>query len=116
MSAALKRGRDNELKVLASSGKVFADLGLPHSEEDMLKVEIAQAIVVTLRRKGLTQAAAGHIIGVDQAKVSALVRGRLRGFSIERLVGFLRALGRDVDVKISKEHAGQGKIRVQRAA
>jgi len=100
-----------------SSGNVFADLGLPHSPEDMLKVEIARVITATVKKKGLTQAEIGRIIGVDQAKVSALARGRLGGFSIERLVLFLVKLGRDVTFSISREHAGrEGRVRVKAEA
>ena len=107
--------RDDE--VIKSSGNVFADLGLPSSPEYMLKVDIACAIAGTIQKRNLTQAAAGEIIGVDQAKVSALLRGRLTGFSIERLVMFLVKLGRDVDITISKEHANrEGKVRVKAAA
>ena len=112
---AKKHDQDNE--VVRSSGNVFADLGLPTSPEDMLKVNIAIAIAGTIQKRNLTQAAAGEIIGVDQAKVSALLRGRLTGFSIERLVMFLVKLGRDVDITISKEHANrEGKVRVKAAA
>ena len=107
--------RDDE--VIKSSGNVFADLGLPSSPEYMLKAEIVRAIAGTINKRKLTQAAAGEIIGVDQAKVSALLRGRLTGFSIERLVMFLVKLGRDVEITISREHANrEGKVRVKAAA
>ena len=113
MSKATRR--DDE--VVKSSGNVFADLGLSSSPEYMLKVDIACDIAGTIQKRNLTQAAAGEIIGVDQAKVSALLRGRLTGFSIERLVMFLVKLGRDVDITISKEHANrEGKVRVKAAA
>jgi predicted XRE-type DNA-binding protein len=100
-------------EVTDSTGNVFADLGLPASEEDMLKVHIAYAITVTLRKRGLTQKEAAEIIGTDQAKISALLKGRLKGFGVERLIHYLVRLGRDVDVKISKSHGDRiGKIRV----
>ena len=113
----MRKANDRDEVVIKSSGNVFADLGLPSSPEDMLKVEIACAIAGTINKRNLTQAAAGEIIGVDQAKVSALLRGRLTGFSIERLVMFLLKLGRDVDITISREHANrEGKVRVKAAA
>ncbi len=106
-----------DIDVIKSSGNVFADLGLPSAPEDMLKVNIAFAIASTLSKRNLTQAAAGEIIGVDQAKVSALLRGKLTGFSVERLVTFLLKLGRDVDITISRQHANrEGKVRVKAAA
>lgn len=50
----------------------------------------------------------------DQPKVSALVRGRLAGFSLDRLVRFLVLLGRDVEivVKPRTRAAGQGRVLV----
>jgi hypothetical protein len=38
------------------------------------------------------------VLGIDQPKVSALLRGALRGFSVERLTRFLNALGQDVEI------------------
>jgi predicted XRE-type DNA-binding protein len=113
----MAKRNDDDLVVHESAGNVFADLGLPHDREAMLKVEIAHAISTTIRKKGLTQAAAGEIIGVDQAKVSALLRGRLTGFSVERLLVFLIKLGRDVDIMISRAHKNrEGTVRVKAAA
>jgi len=87
--------------------------GLPATEEDMLKVEIARAISNTLSKRGLTQSQAAEIIGVDQAKISALVRGRLKGFSVDRLIRFLVLLGKDVDIRISGRNRNQpGRIKV----
>lgn len=100
-----------------STGNVFSDLDLPHTQEDMLKVAIACAITATVRKRKLTQTAAGEIIGIDQAKISALLRGRLAGFSVERLILFLSKLGRDVEITISREHKGrEGQVRVKAAA
>jgi predicted XRE-type DNA-binding protein len=113
----MAKRKNIDVAVRESSGNVFADLDLPHSPEDMLKIEIAHAISTTIRNRDLTQAAAGKIIGVDQAKVSALLRGRLTGFSIERLVLFLTELGRDVEIKISRSHSDRkGAVRVRFAA
>jgi len=110
----MRKQFDTDEKVIESSGNVFADLGLPCAPEDMLKVNIAHAIASTINKRKLTQAAAGAIIGVDQAKVSALLRGRLTGFSVERLVTFLVRLGRDVEITISPDHPDrEGKIKVR---
>ena len=88
--------------VIDSSGNVFADLGLPSSSEDMLKVEISRAIANAIRRRKLTQEQAAIIVETDQAKISAILRGRLKTFSVERLVRFLLALGTDMDIRVSK--------------
>ena len=57
-------------------------------------------------QKGLTQAAAAKVLGIDQPKVSALLRGKLTGFSTERLIKFLNALGRDVQIVVNDRSDG----------
>lgn len=83
-----------------SSGNVFADLGLPNAEELMAKAELAIKITEILRQRRMTQVQAAAMLGVDQPKISALIRGRLTGFSIERLLRFLLLLGTDVSITI----------------
>jgi len=102
----------DDLSVTKSSGDVFADLGLDLSEEDRLKVQIAQTIVVAINERNLTQIEAAEIMGIDQPKVSALMRGRLEGFSLQRLLNFVTALGRDVDIRIKKSRDPRGKVTV----
>lgn len=84
-----------------SSGNVFADLQLPDADERLLKAELAAQIHRFINRKGWTQAEAAEAIGLDQPRVSNLMRGRLSGFSIERLFRVLNRLGHRVEVKIS---------------
>ena len=100
--------------VIESSGNVFEDLGLPATEEDMPKVSIARAITGTVRKRNLTQAQAAEILGVDQAKVSKVLRGRLNGYSVQRLFHFLILLGLDVDIRISRRYRKNepGRIKV----
>lgn len=85
-----------------SSGNVFADLGFPNAGEMLAKAELAQKISGIIARRGLTQAEAAGVLGVDQPKVSALKRGRISGFSLERLVRFLILLGLDVEIVVKK--------------
>jgi predicted XRE-type DNA-binding protein len=89
-----------ELDYTVSSGNVFADLGLPNPEEALAKAELAHKISVLIRKRGLTQAQAAKLLGVDQPKVSALLRGRLTGFSLERLMRFLLLLGQDIKITV----------------
>jgi len=93
-----------------SSGNVFADLGLPHPAELQAKADLMFEISRTIEERGLTQAEAAEILGVDQPKVSSLVRGRLTGFSMERLYRYLNALGKDVEIVI---HSASGRKRAQ---
>jgi len=85
---------------VAGSGNVFADLGIPEPEETMAKARLADLIDETLYRRGLTQTQAAELLGIDQGTVSKLVNGRLDGFSQERLVRYLTALGLDVEIVV----------------
>jgi predicted XRE-type DNA-binding protein len=84
-----------------SSGNVFADLGIENPEEALAKSELARQIGKLIKKKKLTQKQAAEILGIDQPKISALIRGRLRSFSLERLIRFLNELGQDVSIMIS---------------
>lgn len=86
-----------------SSGNVFADLGLPDPDEHLAKAQLASRISDIIDDQGLTQIEAAKMLGVDQPKVSALVCGRLAGFSMERLFGFLNALDCDVQIVIKRK-------------
>jgi len=82
------------------SGNVFADLGPPDPEQLLAKAELARQVLNIITRRRLTQAQAVQLLGIDQPKVSALTRGKLSGFSMERLFHFLNALGRDVQITV----------------
>jgi len=101
------------MTVIESSGNVFDDLALPATEQDMLKVAIAAAITQTIQDRKLTQVDAAKLMEVDQPKVSAITRGRLKGLSVDRLVRSLLLLGRDIDVRISHEYREEtGRLKV----
>jgi predicted XRE-type DNA-binding protein len=90
-------------KVTPGSGNVFADLGLPEAEDRLLKAQLALKIQQLIEQKGMTQAEIAPLHGLDQPKVSNLMRGRLAGFSVERLFGLLNRLGHNVEVRVSEE-------------
>ncbi|MDR3764105.1 MAG: helix-turn-helix transcriptional regulator [Acidobacteriota bacterium] len=96
----------------ASSGNVFADLGLPNPEEALAKAELAHKIALVIRARRLTQLRAAALLGVDQPKVSALMRGQLSGFSIERLLRFLLLLGQDVKITVKTSPGPRARLRV----
>lgn len=90
-----------KIPVTVGSTNVFADLGYRNPTEALAKAQLASRIADTLKTRGLTQADAAKLLGVDQPKVSALLRGQLRGFSYERLLRFLTALGCDVRIIVT---------------
>ena len=95
-------------KVEASSGNVFADLELPDADAALAKAELARRVGAILSARKLTQAQAAAVLGIDQPKVSALIRGRLEGFSTDRLFRFLNALGQDVEIAVRPRRYRRG--------
>jgi len=106
-----------EIEVYRGSGNVFADLEFPDAEEMLVKAELVRQIYEVIRKRRLTQIKAAEILGIDQPKVSALLRGKLAGFSLERLFHFLNALGRDVQIVVKPipRSRQQGKLKVSAA-
>jgi predicted XRE-type DNA-binding protein len=97
---------------VVSSENVFADLGLPNPEEALAKAELAHKIAVLIQERDLTQSQAAKLLGIDQPKVSLLLRGRLTGFSIERLMRFLLLFGQDIKIIIQASPRGASTARV----
>jgi predicted XRE-type DNA-binding protein len=88
--------------VSRSSGNVFADIGLPDADEHLLKARVVMFISLLIEARGLTQQAAASRMRIAQPDVSNLLRGRFEGFSLERLLGFARALGSDVEITMKR--------------
>jgi predicted XRE-type DNA-binding protein len=95
-----------------SSGNVFADLGVADAGEHLIKADLVLKINRTIRQRHLTQAAAAQLIGIDQPKVSAMLAGQFRGYSVERLMRFLVALGHDVEIVVRPRKRGSAELRV----
>jgi predicted XRE-type DNA-binding protein len=89
--------------VTGSSGNVFADLRLPNAEEKQTKVRLAVALNQIIEDQHLSQGNAARRLKINQPKISALSNYRLDGFSVERLMNFLTALDRDVDIVIRRK-------------
>jgi predicted XRE-type DNA-binding protein len=99
-------------RVEKGSGNVFADLGLPHPEQELLKAKLTLQIYRLIKRRGLKQAEAGRILGIQQPHVSALMRNRAGAFSVERLMDFLTALGQDVEIIVRPTRKPHGEVSV----
>jgi Uncharacterized conserved small protein len=114
--AGSKEGARQPIPVTRGSGNVFADLGLPNPEERLAKAQLAYAIQKAIDERGLTQREAAILMGIDQPKVSHILRGRLADFSTERLMNFLTGLGRDVEIVIKPSPRSRKKGRLRVAA
>jgi predicted XRE-type DNA-binding protein len=99
-------------RVEKGSGNVFADLGLAHPEQELLKAKLTLQIYRLIKRRGLKQAEAGKILGIQQPHVSALMRNRAGAFSVERLMDFLTALGQDVEIIVRPTRKPHGDVSV----
>jgi predicted XRE-type DNA-binding protein len=101
-------------QIIEGSGNVFKDMGLDDAEELQTKAELTRQIYKLIKLRGLTQAAAGQLLGLKQPDVSILMRGQHSRFSTDRLIQLLTALGRDVDivVKPATRTRSRGRVRV----
>ena len=98
--------------VIPGSGNVFADLGLRDAEEKQTRVRLAVAINQIIQSRLLSQTEAARLLDVSQPKISALMNYRLDGFSVERLMHFLNALDRDVEIVIRRNPRSRRSARI----
>ena len=94
------------------SENVFADIGVRDPEESLVRAKLGKKISELIRRKRLRQNQVADILGVDQSKVSKLVRGRISGFTSDRLFRYLNALGCDVHIEVRPTRTVQRRGRV----
>ena len=108
-SKKLRKKQLGTIEYTESTGNVFADLGIPNPEEALAKAEIGIKLHDIIKSKKLTQAKAAKILKISQPKVSLLLRGYLKDFSLERMLRFLNDLGQDVYISIvPSSHKGHG--------
>ena len=108
----MAKGKNDEVVIQSSTGNVFADLGLRDAGEKQTRVRLAVAINQIIEARHLSQTAAARLLEINQPKISALVNYRLDGFSVERLMHFLNALDRDVEIVISKKPRSKRAARI----
>jgi predicted XRE-type DNA-binding protein len=97
------------IRVKDGTGNVFADLGFANPEREELKARLTLQIYRLIKKRELTQAEAGILLGIKQPHVSSLMRGQSGAFSVERLMDFLTALGQDVEITVrpTRKHHGE---------
>lgn len=88
-------------------GNVFADLALPDADEMLLKANLVARLRSLIGERKLTQTKAAEIAGLGQADMSRLLRGSLRGYSVERLMRMLTAFDQDVEITIRPRRTGE---------
>src|SRR5579863_7432597 len=107
MRTKTQKRRNRVAGVTEGSGNVFADLGLPNAEQELLKAQLTLQIYTILNDSGMIQVEIAKILGVQQPQVSLLMRNRAGNFSVGRLMEFLTALRQDIENSVRptrKEH------------
>lgn len=98
--------------VIEGSGNVFADLGLPNADQEQTKARLTLEIARIIKDRGLTQVEAAKVLGIQQPHVSALIRNRAGSFSVGRLIDFLTALGRNVEITVTPAREEHGAMSI----
>ncbi len=100
------------MRVTKGSGNVFRDLGLPDADLLQAKADLMHRISVLIGKRGMSQVKAAQVLAVTQPKISALLHGRLEGFSMDRLVRFLIALDQDVRISVRSKKKAHPMVKV----
>jgi predicted XRE-type DNA-binding protein len=98
--------------ITRGSTNVFVDLGFPDAEERQTKLRLAYALNSALKERRLTQVEAASVLSLGQPKISALLNYKLDGFSVERLMTFLTALDRDVEIIVKRKARSRNVARI----
>jgi predicted XRE-type DNA-binding protein len=95
------------IEIEKGNTNVYADLGRADADAMLVKAQLTSKIADIMKRRRLTQMEAAELFGMPQPKVSAMLNGRFRGISEERMMRCLLALGQNVQIVIKP--AGKGK-------
>lgn len=112
MKRKTKKARSRVSRVTEGSSNVFADLGLPNPEQELLKAQLTLQIYAILKASRMTQVQIAKILGVQQPQVSLLMRNRAGNFSVGRLMEFLTALRQDVEITVRPTLKDHGALSV----
>lgn len=112
MKTTRAKKKSSQPLVTEGSGNVFADLGLPNPEQELMKARLTLQLHSIVKRRGLTQTETAKLLGVKQPHVSLLMRNRAAGFSVGRLMEFLTAMGHDVEITVRPTRKPHGAMSV----
>ena len=115
----MKRSSEDSIRYEEGGENVFADIGVRDPEASLVRANLAEQLAELIQKRGLSQSEIAAILRVDQPKVSKIMRGRISGFTSDRLIRFLTALGCDVHIKVTAHRRASGprpgKVVVSRA-
>lgn len=105
--------KPENISMEVGSTNVYRDLGYPNADEMQRKSQLAAEIARSIKARHLTQEEAAVRLGIDQSKISRIVRGQFRGVSEAKLLELVTKLGHDVKIVIGPTRRRQGKIELQ---
>jgi predicted XRE-type DNA-binding protein len=78
------------------------NVALPESasEVDRAKYQICQLIARYQREHALLQKDIARQLGVDESRISDILRGRIEGFTLDRLIGYAERLHPGLRVQV----------------
>jgi len=85
-----------------SCGNVFIDLGFEPAEAQAMKLR-AEVMIRTaqqLKARGWTQAQAVHELGITQPRVSRLIKGKIKDFSLDMLLTLAARAGLHPELRL----------------
>jgi predicted XRE-type DNA-binding protein len=87
--------RLDDTKSIAGNGNVFIDLGFDEAEAHVmaLRVELMMRLRERMQEKGYTRVEAAKRLGLAQPRVSALLKGTSKDFSIDMLLALATRAG-----------------------
>jgi predicted XRE-type DNA-binding protein len=101
-----------EIEMIKSA---FHEMGLEKPDELVAKSRLITLISDEIRKRGLTQSAAGEILNLDQPNVSALMNEKISRFSVEKLMSYAGKLGFAVSIHV-EGHGVQVEVPMPSAA
>jgi|HubBroStandDraft_6_1064221.scaffolds.fasta_scaffold155953_2 predicted XRE-type DNA-binding protein len=99
-------------KPIFPNRSAFHSLGLADADDLVLRAELMRKIGSIIAARGLTQAQAAALMGMDQPRVSALLAGKITKFSADRLLRALSDLGQNIELRITPARGRKGRMRV----
>ena len=75
------------------------------SENLKLRAQLMRELDTLIHNRRLTQREAAELLGIQQSRVSDLVRGKIDRFSIDMLVKLLAKAGRQVEIRVTRKAA-----------
>ena len=105
---------EEKIPVTRGSGNVFADLDLPDADLRLAKARLVAALEEVAEKENLNQSEISRRCGATQPRVSRMLSGKGRGFTLDKIVTTLNMLGCDVSIKVSKaKPRTTGRLRIK---